>query len=67
MVGSHFQAQASKVQKEGHESMKRMWVSLSKDQLCKDPQEEMSKGMKNNQLRQIECSHIEGATQKVAR
>lgn len=50
MIGSHFLVQTSQVQKDGYELMKRMWANLSRDQLCKDPQEEMSNGMKNISL-----------------
>lgn len=65
MIGSHFLVQTSQVQKDGYELMKRMWANLSRDQLCKDPQEEMSNGMKNISLLWIECSHTEGAIRKM--
>lgn len=56
MLGSHFQAQASHVQKDGYELMKTIWANFSKSQLCKDPQEDMSKGMKNASVTELECS-----------
>lgn len=46
---------------------KRTWANLSKGQLCKDPQEEMSKGMKRSSLIGMECSNAEGAVRKMAR
>lgn len=38
MIGSHFQAQTSQIQKDGYQLMKKMWANLSKDQVCKESQ-----------------------------
>ena len=51
MISDIFLAQTIEMQKDGCELMKRMETNLSKDQLCKDSQEERSKGLKSTGLR----------------
>lgn len=67
MIGDIFLAQTIEMQKDGYELMKWMETNLSKDQLCKDSQEERNTGLKNTSLLSIESSQIEGAVGKMAR